>query len=633
MDTPTKAVKLNIFALPSQTTILFWLMVTVLLGTVLAGSIGPSPVCIWPLALGLLFLPLRRFLAWPDREIAQHHFRPADDSLAALHKAIAEDAQRIGLARVPHLVIGTDETIFKAFGSFRRWYIAIGREYALHLQSKLTDSNEALAVHARIIHELYHFKNGDYWQVGYARELFRTVAVFLTWVMAFGIGYGFLLLYAAPYVVHLDLNDLVNRVQTLTPEMREMFLQVLPAPEAMADLRQRASAINLSLVITFITNATLPLILAGSLLWLFYWRKLLRVREFYADAGVVHAQSEVTPLLSALTGIPLRTLRLYPDQGESVPTYPRQTGESWKSLVKKLWENLGNLLKYHPPLATRITCLKEPAQAFDTWIGVSIVSGSLILILDIVLVSPLTLLYIGDWPMHFSILAVFTIMSLWAITPIILGQSTWRNALKIIAVVVGLRLVWLSLTLGLLIVLSPAALAEMLTIAVANTARYAGHLEGPAFPDPGTFVIKASLINIAQVFIIMFVLVIAVRINILLIGRLLTWYGFHQAHRWLMWVAYLMISLGFIFWGLTVLPLLTTALLRPTDLLNPVGILRSAIGFIITAIGFGLFLYADKHYGRRCPACNNFVPGPYRLGRHCACGELLHPWLIAEYDA
>ena len=71
--------KLDIFALPNQTTILFGSIVLVLLGTILGGSIGQSPVVIWPLALGLTLLPLRAFLARPERDFARYNLTLAGD--------------------------------------------------------------------------------------------------------------------------------------------------------------------------------------------------------------------------------------------------------------------------------------------------------------------------------------------------------------------------------------------------------------------------------------------------------------------------------------------------------------------------------------------------------------------------
>lgn len=632
----TNKVKLNIFALPSQTTILFGLIVAVLLGTVLVGSIDPSlPACMRPLPLTLLVLSLRRFLGWPEREMARHDLQPAGDDLAALRQAIAEDVQDIGLPRVPQLVVGPDKRLIKTFGSFRHWYIAMGRERALDWQKKLKDPKEASATHAGLIHELHHFKNGDYWQMGYARELLLVVAIFSIWVMALSTGFGVFLLLVRPHLVQFDPVGFVNKIQTLTPEARQIFLQLLPSVEAMAEFREQASIIDPLLSTTLITSAVLPLILAGVILWLVYWRKLLRVREFYADAGAVHIQKETDPLRSILAGIPLRFLQAYPDS--DTPADLRQKGEGFWSKTKKL---ISKLWDFHPDLATRIVCWQEPSKAFDTWGGAAILAGSLILILDIVLASsPLTLLYIGQWPMHFSTLAIFVVVSLWVITPLALGKIAWPDTLKIIAIVVGLRLAWLAMTIGVLatlLFLAPAVLSDILTTAVANTARYSGPLEGPAFPDLNAFVLEASLSNTAQVFILLFVLVVAIGVSVWLIRRLLTWYGFLQTDKRFEWTVYLIIGASVTFWGLTVLPLLTTTLLRPTELLNPTGILGGVVGFLIAAIGLGLFFHADRRYGRRCPSCGGFVDGAYYLGKLCPnadCKKLLHPWLRVEYDA
>ena len=40
--------------------------------------------------------------------------------------------------------------------------------------------------------------NQDYWQVGYARELLRTVTLFMLWVLICFMGYGFMMLIVPP---------------------------------------------------------------------------------------------------------------------------------------------------------------------------------------------------------------------------------------------------------------------------------------------------------------------------------------------------------------------------------------------------------------------------------------------------
>ncbi len=625
--------KLNIFALPSQTTLLFGLIVTVLLGTVFVGSIGPSPICTWPLALGLLFLPLRTFLARPERDFARHNLSPAGDDLADLQQAIETNAKAIGLRRTPRLVVSPSKRPLYTFGTRRHWYIAVNHEAALRLQESLEDPDVAPVAQARLIHELYHFKTGDYWQMGYTRELLRTVFLFMAWAATFFCGFGFLLIVAAPDFLQLDPTKLLEQAGNLTPEVRQMLLQIMPSPGEMEAVRQKAAVINLPLVLNFIVGATLPYVIMGGILWGLYWPKLWRMREFYADAGVVQAQGKATPYLSALTQIPLPLLKKYPYERSLAIC---QQGKGFLDIVREWWRRIKALLKRHPDAATRITCVKDPSQVIDNWVDAAILAGSLTLLLDILLVSPLTILYAGSWPMHFSTLAILVVVSLNLISPLAQGKSVWSDMLKIIVVVVALRLAWLLLTIGLMILLlvfAPDILSETLVAFVASSAHFAGYSDELIFDNLSAFVVKASILNLAQVLIIFFILMVALVLVAFLLRCLLTWYRFPQVNQRLMKVAYLVIGWVALLLGLTILPLITTALLRLTDLLNLPGIIVGALGLIIAATGLGLFIYAHRKYARRCPRCGTAVPGWYHVGKRCkACNALLHPWLIAEYE-
>jgi hypothetical protein len=263
--------------------------------------------------------------------------------------------------------------------------------------------------------------------------------------------------------------------------------------------------------------------------------------------------------------------------------------------------------------------------------------GSLVLLLDILMNSPLTLFYVGAWPMHFSTLVVLVLVSLSLIPTLVQGKSAWADLLKIVFVVGALRLGWLLLTIGLLVALlifAPSTLSEVLAAAVASTAHFAGYSGELTIADLSGFVMKAAILNLAQVVIICLILVIALVAVTFLLRRLLTWYRLPQASQRLMRIGYSLIGLVALLLGLTILPPVTTALLRPAELLNPVGILIGLLGLITCAIGFGLFLYADRRYSQRCPRCpqcEKNVPGPYYLGKRCPCGDLLHPWLTVEY--
>jgi hypothetical protein len=631
--------KLDILALPSQTAILFWLIVAVVLGTVLVGSIGRSPIPVWPLALGLTLLPLRTFLARPERDLARHGLSSAGDDLADLQQAIKVNAVAIGLRRTPQLIVSPNKRPLYTFGTFRHWYIALSHETALRLQASLEDPDQAVVVQAKLVHELYHFKTGDYWQMGYVRELLRTVFLFMTWAAIFFCGYSFLLFVAAPDFVQLDPPELVNRIDYLSPEIHQWFVQLLPSPAEMAEVRQKAATINFALVANFAVSATMPFVMLGGTLWGLYWPKLWRLRELYADAGVVQTQGEIIPYLSALTGIPVLRLRDFLSTRSREPTTSHPEKHRPHGGIQLWWKTIKELPKRHPGSTTRIACVKDPRKAFDSWGETAILAGSLTLLLDILLVSPLTLLDAGRWPMHFSTLAILVVVSLNLIPYLVQGKPAWPVILKVVAAVVGLRLVWLILTLGLLIsllIFAPDLLDAALAASVAAVARFAGYSDELAFDDLTAFVVQAAVINLAQVFIVFIVLIAALFSVALLLRRLLTWYGLPHADQSLMKVAYAVIGLAVLLLSLTILPPITTALLRPADLLHPLGIATGAIGIIITTTGLALFLRADKRYARRCPNCDAIIPGQYRLGKICptpACSQALHPWLTVEYES
>jgi hypothetical protein len=278
--------------------------------------------------------------------------------------------------------------------------------------------------------------------------------------------------------------------------------------------------------------------------------------------------------------------------------------------------------------------VSHPHRIFDRWLDTAILAGSLTLLLDILLASPLTLLYVGGLPMHFSTLVTLVAISLSLIPELVQGKSVGANILKIIGVVMGLRLAWVLLTIGLLMTLliaAPDFLDVMLRSGVAAIAHYAGPAD-TGFSDLGTFVMEASFTNLAQVVIILVILLTALFGITWALRRLLTWYGFPHAEKWVMRMA-----LGVIGWmalvlALLVLPISTTLLLNPPDLFRLGGLAVAAMGGVIFVLGVVAFVWADRRYGGICPQCGQALEGQYRLGRCCpVCNERLHPWLIAEY--
>lgn len=179
-----KTKKINIFAFPSQTAILFWLVTLTLVGAVAFGISGETPFPIGWLLPVLLLLTVWRFLSRPDLDIRNRRLVPIVDQYPILHESINVLSNRVGLKRTP-MILATDTNQRYTMGSFRRWYIVLGIDQLNNLEIQLGNPDEAKRAEAILLHELYHFKNGDYWQTGFLDVLFRSIISLMVWFMFF----------------------------------------------------------------------------------------------------------------------------------------------------------------------------------------------------------------------------------------------------------------------------------------------------------------------------------------------------------------------------------------------------------------------------------------------------------------
>ncbi len=308
-----------------------------------------------------------------------------------------------------------------------------------------------------------------------------------------------------------------------------------------------------------------------------------------------------------------------------------------ENIVSKLWYRLRHPRQYHYHSSTRLKCIADPQQVFGSWVDTAILLGTLTLLLDILLVSPLTLLRVGQWPMHFTTLVIFVTVSLNLIPVLVQGQSGWSYMIKSVTLIIGLRFIWLLFTLIVLFSLFfffPSFLSNALASGVASTAHFAGYSTDLNFTDLGEFVLQASILNLLQVFIIFLVLLLSLTVMIVILQRILTWYGFPQAKRRLMRVAYWSIGVAAFGLAFTVLPFTTALLLGPEILQQPVVLILAVVGGVVGVVSLTYFLQTHRQYGGRCDRCGTIISEPFALGNRCpadGCNEILHPWLIAEY--
>jgi hypothetical protein len=664
--------RLNIFALPNQTSILVFLLVATLFGFVLAISTNAA-IPLWPLALALLLLSLRRLLAWPEREIRQCNLEPAGETFQPLQGYIAylSSADKLALRRVPQLVLSSERDSIITIGAVQRWYLVMDRQIATFMLEQLHDPEHdpemVVYIEAVLLHELHHFKHGDNLQVGYARDLLGASLRLFGWAAAFLLGLYTLVLIAAQDFFSYSPVELVRRFDAVLPGIGvgAVLLAGLPSMAEWEEVRQQAANINLGLVAFSVFGNTYALAIIAGTLILLLWRKILRMREFYADAGVAHIQRDIVPLLQARIrlspGVALHTTTIEESASTGVrvaQTVSRQVRSFWSDLWDWVyqWQPvawLGQVLRENVSLRERRVCLCDPNRVYGTWKAIAVLVGFSVLVLDILLAGTSALLYIGQWPLHFPVLTTFVVVGLYMVIWLVIGRPVWRDSVKIVGLVMAFRAVMIIVSLLLLIatlVVNPAGLENFINTWAAFVAGYAGNelLE----IDPTEFVIQASLFNLLQLPMAFGLMLASIWGYTWVMRRVLTWYGYldaaqhvvtladaalvdseRQRRRWLR-VTYILVFWGALVAGLGVLPLVTDLiLLRFDEVFLPWRIIGLAVALIIFSLGLVWFWRQDRRYAQRCPHCGTAVPGHYELGKRCPeCEQLLHPWLFVEYN-
>lgn len=662
-----KQFKLNIFALPNQTTILFGLMVFVLIGIFIVGSLSEVRLLVFfPFTALLLILPIRAFLARPQRNIRTRQLRPAPDSFQPLQDTIVELAQEMGLRHRPQLLLGQVERTFwhelvskmsrflpvaivdwlqrrlpqdqsiHTFGSRRNWYVAMTLGEAKKMQADLIQ--QTAVTRAILIHELHHFQGGDYWRLGYLAELFQQTRWLLGWAILFSMGWGVLLVMAANEFFTLNIVDFLN-------EMSEPFqlgedLAALLPPQAELDaLAAQVQSINLIestfFTVTFFFVVFMPFVVVTFLLRFFLWPKLWRTQEFYADAKVVHRQKRSAPFHAALTGMLLAVLP------QSLPLPAPKTQAPWP--LFKGW--LHRFRHYHSPLEVRLQAIHSPETIFSSWLKTAVLSAVLAFLVDMLFQTPLTFFFVNETTVHYTTVMIFVVTALYLIPVLVQRGNVIETKVdtnpiwKITAVSVAIKalpIISIVVFVAIAFLISPTALdariTQMVVILSGQTA-----LSPQDFlfgNDLSGFVADLIFSAIAQIVIAFVTLFLSLWGAWWLIGRLLQWYALPQAEKRLMRIAYGIIVTLTIFLVFTFLPLVTTLIMNPAELPNRPFLWLSAVtGLIIFIVGIAAFFYFARQYRNRCPHCQQSVPPPYELGKCCPhCQQRLQPWFLVEYE-
>ena len=275
-----------LLSLPTLAQAAFGVIVAAFAGIMAAGLLGGAPVRMAPILLSLLILPARAVLARPERtrrdeeDAAATAALRAGGELARIEAYVTElGATAYGLRPVGVIVL-RQEIEARIVGAWRRNYLALGSHTARQIAAELSKPAPAEWVRALLLHELAHVAAHDSQRVGFAEELLRGAFTILPWwilFLAFWIGMALQGLAAA---LAFDFAA----VPGMPPDVAQMANSLIALdPSVEAEMLQRAAEISFANLMIFVVLSLWPIALTSGILYLFFWRWMLRVQEHYAD--------------------------------------------------------------------------------------------------------------------------------------------------------------------------------------------------------------------------------------------------------------------------------------------------------------------------------------------------------------
>lgn len=643
-STEKPGLRLRILALPSQTMLLFVIVIAVMLAAISASGLPGSPMrAAPPLGLILAILALRDFLMQPEREKRTHDLRPPrKDTHPRLLAAVSDRGRHLGLDHPPRLMFAhkTPGALF-AFGSFRRRYLAIGEKMAAQLEHDLGSPSPEIReqAEAAIVHELQHFSQGDVVIAGLTRSLLKVGVLLMLWSAAFFLGLVTVAFAFPPSGMFRP--EFASQIGQINPQLGFVITRLF-TPELAEQVKQ---APTWGLGGLYVLNAHLPILASGAVLFALVWRRLLTVRELYADAATAAAQGQSTGIQLALlrygTTARLRPASRLPASAKRAGLWSRRVLTPGITQLTRGWRaRVVAVMDSHPSLKVRQRGLENPVRVFSDPVWVGVTAGALVLLLDLLLIGPFTLVYVSGAPGTVVVLVGFAVISL-GLLPLLVADGRqagrWTKAMLLgVGLVLLIRMGFHFLNLGLLwggVLLSPHLSAQVLNeVALTSVGVLRGSVQVIRVND------LVGLASAGTVFAIYLTILIAISLiaSLLLdyhLKRLtLTWYGLPDAQHRLIrvwWLVSAGIALGV---GGVWLPVVSAAIPMTAGGLSPAKAALNGVSLALLASGALWWRRLHRRYGRRCPQCGESVPGWFYLGRRCeACGQALHHWLHAQY--
>lgn len=626
MASDDRELRLNILALPNQQKVIVVMLGLVVFGTLLGIGYNAPTSLFWALAVLLLGLSFRQVLASFEAEVRNLRLRAADRRFAPLEARIAALSTSLGLSPPPILAIA-DEPTPRVVATWQRRYITVGEQRAHELLALLDDPQKQLIADAVLLHELHHLTHGDHLWIEYARSLLRNGLLLILWFALLLIGIvGLLALVQRSFFTYVTPATVSVIAEGLAPGTGDSVVAAFfGSVEEFERVAAEARQIDFTQVLFNVIANTLPYLLICALLLVIYWQRLLHLREFCADAGAVRILGNAEPLTKAMM--------LGFGSSEKAPAASRGLF-SWI----RTWQASIKHRLYSVTPGQRAGMLRAPERLNGPAWKYGLTIGLYLLGLNLIISSTATLMLLGDWPMHFPLITTTALISLYLLTPLVLGQPTGRPLWIALIAALSLHTGTIILSLGILgglAVVAPNLMIELLEREARNLAWYTRLDSSRIAGDPLSIFATAAYVNLAQIPVVILLSAGVLVIIVSFARRMLTWYRLPGAEQKLMRYISIMIGACVAVVALVILPPLTDiTLLRFAESASwGSPFYWAMIGLtLLLATGLGVrFVQLDRQHACRCP-CGAAVTGSFTLGKRCPdCGEVLHPWLGVSY--
>src|SRR5690606_7989652 len=188
-------------------------------------------------------------LAAPGKELAAQDQQATAELRASgeygrVQKGITKLATRVGFHRPVKLIVSHHPIEARAFGSWRRHYLLLGRGMVNKVAADLQSADKRPLAESFLLHELAHIVHKDVRRISYTRALFHSSVTILPWWM--------LLLIAWLMVSLLSGRALLefNPETILEPAVREMLAPMIElSPAQRAEVAEAVENISPGLVL------------------------------------------------------------------------------------------------------------------------------------------------------------------------------------------------------------------------------------------------------------------------------------------------------------------------------------------------------------------------------------------------